>query len=163
LLVANASETWKTTNLKNNTNNQTLCRFRTTLHTNNNQRQKQNRNKGNNKQNKTKQTKSRACDLGFGVYPMRRRSSSSSSNDAAKVGIRKLRTHGLVFWSCVLVICLLVFEGRKERRVRNWRVDWGGRTVFLFLCGNIGYIPYISFYNPLNPGIMARNDMPLIK
>jgi hypothetical protein len=116
----------KQPNLKNNTNNQTLCRFRTTLHTNNNQRQKQNRNKGNNKQNKTKQTKSRACDLGFGVYPMRRRKSSSNSNDAAKVGIRKLRTHGPVFWSCVLVICLLVFEGRNERRVRNWSVDWGG-------------------------------------
>jgi hypothetical protein len=49
-----------------------------------------------------KQTKSRAYDLGFGVYPTRRRSSSSSSsNDAAKVGICKLRTYGLVFWSFV--------------------------------------------------------------
>jgi hypothetical protein len=40
LVVANASETWKTTNLKNNTNNQTLCRLTTKVHTNNNQRQK---------------------------------------------------------------------------------------------------------------------------
>jgi len=91
-------------------------------------------------------------------------SSSSSSNDAAKVVIRKLRTHGLVFWSCVLVVCLLVFEGRKERRVRNWRVDWGGEnSVFVFVWEYRLYISYISFYNPLNPGIMARNDMPLIK
>ncbi len=37
------------------------------------------------------------------------------------------------------------FEGRKERRVRNWRVDRGENSL-LFLCGNIGYIYTLHNY-----------------